>query len=582
LEIHLSRGPQAMAELTIEQRKAVALAKARQRAAQSSGQQDSAGQPASAEDVLKSGASGVARGALDLAGLPGTIGDALNAGGQFAMRKGYELVTGDKPSPDGGMLERMFAGPTQEVRDAGFMARSPLGGASLKDAASRVTNGATNYEPKSTAGEYASTIGEFLPGAAAFGGMSAGNLARFGVLPGAASEAAGQATEGTSVEPYARIAAALAAPAAPALLNRAISPMSISPQRKAAAALLKREGVTPTAGQISGNKSLKYMESEMGGNKAAQMMDDQAEAFTSAAMRKAGGAGRATPENMTALKDRLTSGFDDISARNTLKFDKGVADDINKTMNEYAKVLPTEQRKIVGNMAQDIVDRFKAGNGSIPGSEYQTIRSRLGKRAFNARNTDAELSDAYRGLRNALDEGMNRSINPQDAGKWAQLRKEYGNMKTLENAATGAGEDAALGIISPAKLRQAATTGNRGGYARGEGDFAELSRAGNALMTQLPNSGTAGRLSARNLGAGVSSIVGAGTGAAVTGGTPFGAIAGAAIGSAVPAAAGRALMSKPVQSYLTNQLAQQISVTDPRYAAILQALMSQNQAVQGR
>jgi hypothetical protein len=564
--------------MTPEQKKALAIAKARRNRAEA----EAGGKPSMAADVLKSGASGIARGALDLAGLPGTIGDALNAGGQFALRKGYQLATGEEPSSQGGMVERFFAGPTQEAQDAGFMARSPLGGASLRDAAARATNGATSYEPQTTAGEYASTVGEFLPGAAAFGGMSAGNLLRFGALPGAASEAAGQATEGTAAEPYARIAAALAAPAAPALLSRAVSPLSIPAERRVAAALLRKEGVQPTAGQISGNRSLKYMESEMGGGKAAQMIDDQAEAFTNAAMRKAGGSGRATPENMTALKDRLTSGFDDISARNTLKFDKGVADDINKTMKEYTKVLPTEQRKIVGNMAQDIVDRFKAGNGSIPGSEYQTIRSRLGKRAFNARNTDAELSDAYRGLRNALDEGMNRSINPQDAGVWAQLRKEYGNMKTLENAATGGGEEAALGLISPAKLRQAATTGNRGGYARGEGDFAELSRAGNAVLSRLPDSGTASRLSARNLGTGIASALGAGTGAAVTGGSLPGIMAGAAVGSAVPAAAGRALMSKPVQAYLTNQVAPRLDVTDPRYAAIIEALMNQNTAIQGR
>lgn len=529
-------------------------------------------QPSTTADVLKSGASGVARGALDLVGLPGTIDDALSAAFQYSLRKGYKFATGDEPSSEGGAVERFFAGPTQEVK-AAFMSGNPLSGASLRSAASRATNGATAYEPKTTAGKYAGTIGEFVPGAVAFGGGSIGSLLRFGVLPGAASEAAGQATDGTSAEPYARIAAALLAPAAPAMVSRAISPMRVAPERLAAAKVLRNEGVHPTAGQLTGSTRLKYMESEMGGNKAAQMMDDQAEAFTSAAMRKAGASGRASPENMTALNQRLAQGFDDISARNTVKFDQGIANDIGGTMREYTKVLPTEQRKIVGDLAQDIVDRFKSGGGSLPGAEYQTIRSRLTKRAFNARNGDPELADAYRGLRDALDNGMNRSINPADAGAWQQLRREYGNMKTLERAASGGGEAAALGLISPAKLRQAATTGNRGGYVRGEGDFAELSRAGNAIMTPLPNSGTAGRISARNLGPQVSSLIGAATGGAASGGNPLGIAAGWAIGAAAPAAAGRALMSRPVQRYLTNQIAPQMSVADPRYAAIMQALI---------
>jgi hypothetical protein len=37
-------------------------------------------QPDIGMDVAKSGASGIARGAMDLAGLPGTIADAMNAG----------------------------------------------------------------------------------------------------------------------------------------------------------------------------------------------------------------------------------------------------------------------------------------------------------------------------------------------------------------------------------------------------------------------------------------------------------------------------------------------------------------------
>lgn len=537
--------------------------------------------PSVAADVAKSGASGLARGALDLAGLPGTIGDALDSAGQFALRKGYKLATGDEPSPEGGMIERFFAGPTQQAKDAGFMSGSPLSGPALREAASKATDGATAYKPQTTAGEYAGTIGEFLPGAAAFGGMNPGNLLRFGALPGAASEVAGQMTEGTAAEPYARIAAAMLAPAAPAVASRMISPMRVAPERLAAAKVLQAEGVRPTAGQLTGSNRLKYMESEMGGNKAAQMIDDQAESFTNAAMRKAGSSGRATPENMTALNQRLSQGFDDVSARNTVAFDQGIASDISGTMREYTKVLPTEQRKIVGDLAQDIVDRFKAGGGALPGAEYQAIRSRLTKRAFNARTGDPELADAYRGLRDALDKGMERSINPADAGKWTQLRKEYGNMKTLERAASGGGEAAALGLISPAKLRQAATTGNRGGYVRGEGDFAELSRAGNALLTPLPNSGTAGRMSARNLGANIATLAGGAAGAGVSGNNPMATVAGMMLGNALPGAAGSALMSKWGQRYLTNQAAPQINLADPRYLAVVEALMSQQAAAQG-
>ncbi len=166
-------------------------------------------QPGAVADSFSSFASGVGRGAADLVGLPGTIGDILRGGGQWAMRKGYELGTGEAPSQDGGMVERFFAGnPDLEAQMVGG-GSSPLGGQNLRAGLSTVTGGATDYQPSTTAGEYARTVGEFLPGAMALGGGGVANALRYGVVPAVTSETAGQATEGTAVEPYARIAGAL-------------------------------------------------------------------------------------------------------------------------------------------------------------------------------------------------------------------------------------------------------------------------------------------------------------------------------------------------------------------------------------
>jgi hypothetical protein len=64
------------------------------------------------------------------------------------------------------------------------------------------------YQPQTTAGKYTDTIGQFLPAALAPGNMLL-RAARV-VAPGAASEAAGQATEGSPMEPFARVLGALA------------------------------------------------------------------------------------------------------------------------------------------------------------------------------------------------------------------------------------------------------------------------------------------------------------------------------------------------------------------------------------
>ena len=141
---------------------------------------------------------------------------------------------------------------------------------------------------------------------------------------------------------------------------------------------------------------------------------------------------------------------------------------------------------------------------------------------------------------------MDRSIakyNPSDAGLWRDARNTYRNLMVVEQAATGAGEGAASGLISPAKLRQATLSKHgRRNYARGKGDFAELARAGEVAMTPLPNSGTASRISARNLGVSLSSGVGGASGFAL-GGAP-GAAIGTAVGYGAPFAAGRGVCGK--------------------------------------
>jgi hypothetical protein len=332
-----------------------------------------------------------------------------------------------------------------------------------------------------------------------------------------------------------------------AAMNRAVAPVGADPSRQAAIDILAREGVPVSAGQRTGSKALQYAESFLGdaplaGGQATRFMGEQAEAFTDAAMKRVGASGRATPENVSAASQRIGQSFSDLSARNTLRADMQLGQDLGSALNEYGRILPTEQKKIVGNLASDIVDRIKAGNGTMSGKDYQKIRSRLSRISQNARQNDPDYAEATRAMRNALDSNMARSILPDDAGAWETARRQYGNLKTIEKAASAGGENAAAGLISPAQLRMASSqgAGNRSGYARGEGDFAELARAGSQIMTPLPNSGTA----QRNMFAG--GIGGAGVVTAL--GSPL--MAAATV--AAPAVTGRALWSNAGQRYLGN------------------------------
>lgn len=395
--------------------------------------------------------------------------------------------------------------------------------------------GADFYQPKSDYGKVAERVGEFIPGAAAAsatgGGSLAGNVARYAVAPGAATFTAEKYLPESDAKPYLVAGSGLAA----SLINpaRAITPLPASPARRAAVDALEREGVTSlTAGQRTGNERLRYLEdaassAPMAGHGVERIEHEGQRQFTEAALRRAGAGGAATPEVLGQNYRRLGQAFNDLSARNNLVPDNQFVNDIVDAARNYRRVPDSQQRAMVQGYIDDIVEHVN--NGAMPGPMYQEMRSRLGTQAKGLSQSDPTLSQALRDMRNALDNAMARSISPDDAAAWQNARREYGAQRVLEKAASRAGEATAEGQITPANLRNTVAAENRGAYARGDGPFNELARAGVQVMTPLPNSGTAQRMNAFHL-------------------------LNAGLGGIPQALAGRVVMSDPVQRVLANQL----------------------------
>lgn len=473
-----------------------------------------------ASDVVKSAGSGIASGAVKLAGMIPDISGAMKSAANKYLFDPLLDATIGKPSKE--------LSPDQQPPDINKM----FGSDSLKKAAESVAG--DFYEPQTTGGKFAHSIGEALPGAAlAPGGVAGRLLSAAGA--GAGSEAAGQLTEGTKFEPWARVAGAFAGGMAPMVAGRAVTPLPSSPARQNLVQNLNDEGVTSlTAGQVTGSKPLQYLESAsssqpMAGGGAARIQEEGQQQFTRAALRRAGvDSSEATPEVLAGNHDRLTGTFRALSARNNLVPDNQFVNDIVDAARNYRRVPDSQQRAMVQGYIDDIVAHVNSG--AMPGPQYQEMRSRLSRQANSLRQSDPTLSQALRDMRNALDNAMERSIpqGSQDANLWRQTRREYGAQKVLEKTASRAGEATAEGQIVPANLRNTVAAENRGAYARGEGDFAGLARAGAGVMKPLPDSGTAQRLNAFHL-------------------------LNAATFGAIPAATGRAIMSAPVQAYLRNQ-----------------------------
>jgi hypothetical protein len=496
--------------------------------------------PSVGADIAKGGGIGLAQGVIGLAGLPGDTralamlgaSKALAALGMPQEHIDYANKVLSESAPGGG----------------------PLFGPTSSDIQSKIENvTGPFYQPQTVPGQYARTAGQFIP--AAIGGEEAliPRLIKQALVPAAVSETAGQATKGTSAEPYARIGGAIlggvGAAAVPNIARRIVTPLPATPARQAAVQTLAAEGVPVTAGQVTGSPALRYLESSLGdapfaGGQATRAAEQQAEAFTAATLRRAGeNATRATPQVVDQAFTRIGNEFDRLAANNTMQVDRRLGNDLRTAELEYNRLTPPNARApVVNEMINDIQNIAAQNGGALPGAQYQAFRSRL-DRAARATRADPQLSGALFDVRNSLDDAMQRSIRPQDRGAWQEVRRQYRNMLVIEKAVTGAGENTAQGLISPAALRNATVGQNRRSYARGQGDFADLAHAGESLLKPLPQSGTAPRAFA----AAIPAIVGAG----IAGGP--GAAIGAGTSVVAPGLAGRVLMSRPVQAYLANQ-----------------------------
>ena len=148
-------------------------------------------------------------------------------------------------------------------------------------------------------------------------------------------------------------------------------------------------------------------------------------------------------------------------------------------------------------------------------------------------------------------------------------------MLALEDASSGAGATmTGSGQLTPAAVRRAATFQNKTDIARGRGDFNDLARNSNMLMSPLPNSGTPGRLWSRLPAQLMGGMIGGMMGMPVggIGGSAFGSTIGAIAG---PAIQGRAVMSRPMQRYLGSGALPPRTMTEHARRALINAVLSQ-------
>lgn len=189
--------------------------------------------PGVLEDVARSVGSGFRTG---LESIPGTPQDLIGLGARGVNKLFGTEYTGDVP----------YLPSSEDIHQA----TTPVFGES--------------YQPQTTAGKYARTATEFGAGSLGPGGLL--RNAAIGVGSGLASEAAGQLTEGTALEPWARVGAGLASGAGADSAMKTGQAVRQAPFRQAEQAVedaAEVHGVRPTKGQRSGDVTQQQREEQM-------------------------------------------------------------------------------------------------------------------------------------------------------------------------------------------------------------------------------------------------------------------------------------------------------------------------------
>ena len=452
--------------------------------------------------------AGAMRGGTQLVGLPGTIGDLMSAGLQRAG-----LLTPNAPA-------------------------SPLSGASLQEALASATGGVSEYRAPGTAGEYAATIGEFLPGA--MGGP--GTMLRYGLAPAVASETAGQATEGTALEPYARAGAAIGA----SLLAGRPGAFAGDDETARMANVVERAGVRGvTAGQASGSQPLMRMEGML------QPTDDQLKDFTAATLKMLGSSDNvATPTNLMKIEKNLVDQMDKaVSGVSVIPSAANSSSAINVAKNYVERVPAGQLTPRVRGIANEI-NAFSKGNKPVSLSQLKEWRSDIGNLTVSP---DPATREAAHSLRTLLDEMTDSALiaagRDSDIAVLAKARESYRNYIGVRDAASRKGAEG--GVLSPDALNQSMVRAQgREAYATGRSTpMTDFTRSAAATLRPAPAVSSGAR---RSISEALPVALSAATagGALAAGLNPATALFLAPLGAVAPTVGQMAMRSPPVQAML--------------------------------
>lgn len=266
---------------------------------------------------------------------------------------------------------------------------------------------------------------------------------------------------------------------------------AIEPALRDLAMKAESYGIPVTMGQLTDSRfvrTLKSVVDKLPFSGSQKLQGQQQKAFNRAVAQTFGeSADNITTDVAAAAKRRIGGAFDALSTRNKLKVDGQLLDDLVSLSDEASKTGTADNARAVTSLVDDFLG--KTENGQVSGKAYRELDSRIGRLIKGTQDGDKRH---YLGrLRDSIRDAMDRSISPTDSKAWQAARKQYRNLKTVEDLI----EKSATGDLSPSLLLGLVRRADKNMAYTGGGELGDLARIGQRFLKDpIPNSGTAERL----------------------------------------------------------------------------------------
>lgn len=254
-------------------------------------------------------------------------------------------------------------------------------------------------------------------------------------------------------------------------------------------------GMRATPGVATGNKVLQQFEAKLESQPTTSapffnIKDRNQRIVTQQFLRAIGERGNEASQGvMSNARERIGQQFDDILARNDIRYTPQLETRLAEIQRQAGNEMPSGPMQVINRQLDEVLSRAARDGEVIRGDAYQRLRESL-NRIVKQENATGYWAGK---IRDALDDALEASARPGDAAKLETTRAQWRVLETAMNRVGAVNTDS--GLVSPDALSAAFEQSDKIGRRLGgtQSPFYDALSFKRAFPRLVSDSGTATR-----------------------------------------------------------------------------------------